>query len=174
MPELPEVETVRRRLAPHLTGRVLADVAILDHRLTDPEPPEAVAARLAGGRIEALGRRGKYLLIELDDGAALTVHLRIARSLSPSSSQLDRLRHKKSRSTPWWKPRAQVDPPYAGTRQVQRGRQLRPQDETIRAAFTQTSGRFVLRSGQSDERPGASEPRARERHLPERTVAPAV
>jgi len=77
MPELPEVETVRRRLAPHLTGRVLADVEILDHRLTDPEPPESVAARLAGARIEALGRRGKYLVMELGDGAALTIHLRM-------------------------------------------------------------------------------------------------
>ena len=77
MPELPEVETVRRRLAPHLAGRTLAEVEIFDHRLTDPEPPSAVAARLSGARIDALGRRGKYLLIELEDGAALTVHLRM-------------------------------------------------------------------------------------------------
>ncbi len=60
---------------------MLAEVEILDHRLTDPEPPEAVAARLTGGRIETLGRRGKYLLIELDDGAALTVHLRMTGNL---------------------------------------------------------------------------------------------
>jgi formamidopyrimidine-DNA glycosylase len=77
MPELPEVETVRRRLAPHLVGRVVAEIEILDHRLTDPEPPAAVAARLAGSRIEAVRRRGKYLVIELDDGAALTIHLRM-------------------------------------------------------------------------------------------------
>jgi formamidopyrimidine-DNA glycosylase len=77
MPELPEVETVRRRLVPHLTGRTLAEVEISDHRLTDPEPPSAVAARLSGRRVEALGRRGKYLLMELDDGAALVVHLRM-------------------------------------------------------------------------------------------------
>jgi formamidopyrimidine-DNA glycosylase len=81
MPELPEVETVRRRLVPHLTGRVLADVEILDHRLTAPEPPEAVAARLTGVRVEALGRRGKYLIAELDDGAALLVHLRMTGNL---------------------------------------------------------------------------------------------
>ena len=54
MPELPEVETVRRGLLPHLSGRTLAEVEILDHRLTDPEPPEAVAARLQGVRIETL------------------------------------------------------------------------------------------------------------------------
>ena len=69
MPELPEVETVRRRLVPHLTGRTLAEVEIFDHRLTDPEPPSTVASRLSGARIHALGRRGKYLLIELEDGA---------------------------------------------------------------------------------------------------------
>jgi formamidopyrimidine-DNA glycosylase len=81
MPELPEVETVRRRLVPHLTGRVLADLEVFDHRLTDPEPPAAVADRLTGTRIEELGRRGKYLVIELDDRAALTVHLRMTGNL---------------------------------------------------------------------------------------------
>jgi formamidopyrimidine-DNA glycosylase len=81
MPELPEVETVRRRLLPHLSGRTLAEVEVLDHRLTDPEPPESVAARLQGVRIETLGRRGKYLIAELDDGAALLVHLRMTGNL---------------------------------------------------------------------------------------------
>jgi formamidopyrimidine-DNA glycosylase len=81
MPELPEVETVRRRLLPHLTGRTLTEVEVLDFRLTDPEPPDVVAARLQGARIEALGRRGKYLILELDDGAALLVHLRMTGNL---------------------------------------------------------------------------------------------
>jgi formamidopyrimidine-DNA glycosylase len=81
MPELPEVETVRRRLLPHLSGRTLAEVEVLDYRLTDPEPPAAVAARLQGVRVEALGRRGKYLLLELEDGAALLVHLRMTGNL---------------------------------------------------------------------------------------------
>jgi formamidopyrimidine-DNA glycosylase len=81
MPELPEVETVRRRLVPHLSGRTLVEVEILDHRLTDPEPPSAVAARLSGARIDGLGRRGKYLLIELADDAALVIHLRMTGNL---------------------------------------------------------------------------------------------
>ena len=81
MPELPEVETVRRRLLPHLTGRTLREVEILDFRLTDPEPPEVVAARLQGVRVETLGRRGKYLIFQLDDGAALLVHLRMTGNL---------------------------------------------------------------------------------------------
>ena len=81
VPELPEVETVRRRLLPHLTGRTLREVEILDFRLTDPEPPEAVAARLRASRIETLDRRGKYLIVQLDDGAALLVHLRMTGNL---------------------------------------------------------------------------------------------
>ena len=81
MPELPEVETVRRRLVPHLTGRTLAEVEILDHRLTDPEPRPPSPRGSPAARIEALGRRGKYLLIELDDGAALLVHLRMTGNL---------------------------------------------------------------------------------------------
>ena len=81
MPELPEVETVRRRLLSHLSGRTLAEVEILDHRLTDPEPPEAVAARLQGIRVETLERRGKYLIAVLEDGAALLVHLRMTGNL---------------------------------------------------------------------------------------------
>jgi len=72
---------VRRRLVPHLTGRTMADVEILDYRLTDPELPSAVAARLSGSRIESRCRLGKYLLIELADGAALTVHLRMTGNL---------------------------------------------------------------------------------------------
>jgi formamidopyrimidine-DNA glycosylase len=81
MPELPEVETVRRRLLPHLGGRTLAELEVLDHRLTDPEQPETVAARLQGTRVETLGRRGKYLIAELGDGAALLVHLRMTGNL---------------------------------------------------------------------------------------------
>jgi formamidopyrimidine-DNA glycosylase len=81
VPELPEVETVRRRLLPHLSGRVLREVEVLDHLLTDPEPPAVVASRLDGVRVETLGRRGKYLIVELDDGAALLVHLRMTGNL---------------------------------------------------------------------------------------------
>ena len=77
MPELPEVETVRRGLEPLLAGRTLADVEILDGRLTAPEDPVAVAAELTGERVERVDRRGKYLLFELAGGATLLVHLRM-------------------------------------------------------------------------------------------------
>ena len=77
MPELPEVETIRSRLAPRLEGRTLERVEIVDPRLTRPEPPEAIAQALEGERISEVGRRGKYLVFEFESGRHLLVHLRM-------------------------------------------------------------------------------------------------
>jgi formamidopyrimidine-DNA glycosylase len=77
VPELPEVETIRARLAPRLEGRRLERVEIVDPRLTRPEPPEAVAALLEGELIIQVGRRGKYLVFEFESGRHLLVHLRM-------------------------------------------------------------------------------------------------
>ncbi len=77
MPELPEVETIRSRLAPDLTGRRLERVEIRDPRLTRPEPPEHVAAALEGERVAGVRRRGKYLVVVLESGRHLLVHLRM-------------------------------------------------------------------------------------------------
>ena len=77
MPELPEVETVRTRLAPDLEGRTIAHARIDDARLVRPEQPEAIAAMLEGHRIERVERRGKYLLLRLDGGESLAIHLRM-------------------------------------------------------------------------------------------------
>jgi formamidopyrimidine-DNA glycosylase len=76
VPELPEVEVVRRALAPVVEGRVLADVRIDDVRLVRPEDPDAVADELRGRRVERLERRGKYLVWDLGD-AVLAAHLRM-------------------------------------------------------------------------------------------------
>ena len=57
MPELPEVETIRRQLAPHLEGRTIARAEILDPRWTRPDPPAAVEAELRGAAVERLGPR---------------------------------------------------------------------------------------------------------------------
>jgi formamidopyrimidine-DNA glycosylase len=81
MPELPEVETVRRQLAPQLEGRVLCEVQILDPRWTRPGPPAAVEEGLRGARVERLGRRGKYLAWELSGDRHLLVHLRMTGAL---------------------------------------------------------------------------------------------
>jgi formamidopyrimidine-DNA glycosylase len=81
MPELPEVETIRRQLAPHLEGRTFNSVEIRDFRWTQPAPPELIAAELTGARIERLGRWGKYMIWELDGDRSLIVHLRMTGSL---------------------------------------------------------------------------------------------
>jgi formamidopyrimidine-DNA glycosylase len=77
MPELPEVETVRLRLAPALIGRRLERIEIRDSRLTRPEDPVIVAAELVGERVAALERRGKYLVFWFESGRGLLVHLRM-------------------------------------------------------------------------------------------------
>jgi formamidopyrimidine-DNA glycosylase len=77
MPELPEVETIRRQLAPEVTGRRIDAAEILDERLTRPHPPAPVARRLAGRRIESVRRRGKYLLLGLEGGLTIALHLRM-------------------------------------------------------------------------------------------------
>jgi formamidopyrimidine-DNA glycosylase len=81
MPELPEVETVRRRLEPVLVGRRFDRVEILDPRLTRPEDPLEVAAELVGERVEAVDRRGKYVVVRFESGRALLIHLRMTGSL---------------------------------------------------------------------------------------------
>ena len=81
MPELPEVETIRRQLAPHLEGRTLLDVEILDPRWTRPTPPRAVEDELRGRVVERVGRSGKYLVWRLTGERFLLMHLRMTGAL---------------------------------------------------------------------------------------------
>jgi formamidopyrimidine-DNA glycosylase len=81
LPELPEVETVRRRLAPVLEGRQFEHVEIHDPRLTRPEDPLVIATELVGERVTTLDRRGKYLIVRFESGRALLIHLRMTGSL---------------------------------------------------------------------------------------------
>jgi formamidopyrimidine-DNA glycosylase len=81
VPELPEVETVRASLEPAVVGRRLERVEITDPRLTRPLDPEEVAAELTGEVVEALGRRGKYLVVRFRSGRVLLIHLRMTGSL---------------------------------------------------------------------------------------------
>jgi len=73
MPELPEVETVVRSLAPHLPGRRIVAAEFGSKHVT-PGNRAALAKRLAGRTIQSVGRRGKFILITLDEGV-LVVHL---------------------------------------------------------------------------------------------------
>jgi formamidopyrimidine-DNA glycosylase len=80
VPELPEVETIRAQLAPRLEGRTLARVEILDPRLTRPYDLFEVAEELEGDVVRSVERRGKYLLLRLESGLGLLVHLRMTGS----------------------------------------------------------------------------------------------
>jgi formamidopyrimidine-DNA glycosylase len=77
MPELPEVETIRRQLAPRVEGRVLVRLEILDPRWSRPLAPAELTAALQGRRIDALRRRGKYLVWSFQDDVFLAQHLRM-------------------------------------------------------------------------------------------------
>src|SRR2546423_3130526 len=91
MPELPEVETVRTRLEPVLTGRRFTRVEIHDPRLVRPYEPTEVAAELEGERVAAVERRGKYLAVRFESGRVLLIHFRMTGSLlsAPNGSLPD-------------------------------------------------------------------------------------
>jgi formamidopyrimidine-DNA glycosylase len=81
MPELPEVETVRRQLEPELVGKRIVTAEVLDERLTRPEPPSALEQAVKGREVTAVARRGKYLLVGLEGGRTLAMHLRMTGNL---------------------------------------------------------------------------------------------
>jgi formamidopyrimidine-DNA glycosylase len=75
MPELPEVEVVRRQIEPLVVGRTIASVRTTRASYFFLTPPRALARRLTGRRVCGLARRGKYLLADLDDASRLLLHL---------------------------------------------------------------------------------------------------
>jgi len=79
MPELPEVETTRRGIEPHIKGKEVTDVIVRHHQLRWPVP-RGLKAKLAGHKVNSVSRRAKYLLIELDHGT-LILHLGMSGSL---------------------------------------------------------------------------------------------
>jgi formamidopyrimidine-DNA glycosylase len=92
MPELPEVETVRRGLEPVLAGRLIARADVRRPDLRWPFPPD-LAARLTGARVTAIRRRSKYLLAELDRGETLIVHLGMSGRILVSGAPLGAFHH---------------------------------------------------------------------------------
>ena len=95
MPELPEVETIRRQLAPLVEGRVVDSLAIADPRWCLPLAARAIVDAIEGRRIERLARRGKYLVWQLADDAFLLVHLRMTGTLlydAPDGTPYERVR----------------------------------------------------------------------------------
>jgi formamidopyrimidine-DNA glycosylase len=93
MPELPEVETVRRGLAAQIVGRVFIGLSYLEWPRTIEAPaPEELGRRIAGRRVEAVRRRAKFLVIALDGDENLTIHLRMTGqvSVAPQDAPRDR------------------------------------------------------------------------------------
>ncbi len=81
MPELPEVETVRAQLEPEVAGRVIEGLEVLDDRWSRPLPGADLEAAVEGRPITGIDRRGKYLLLRLDRGDTLVMHLRMTGNL---------------------------------------------------------------------------------------------
>lgn len=88
MPEMPEVEQVRKSLAPHITGRKILQVEIDLPRLIQYPDADSFAARLKGAVLTEVGRRGKYLVLHTDTQQKLIVHLRMTGALLAQDSNL--------------------------------------------------------------------------------------
>ena len=92
MPELPEVETVRRGLAPAMEGAVIARAEVRRDGLRWPFP-ERMAERLTGARVERLRRRSKYILADLSTGETLLIHLGMSGRMLISGTALGSFHH---------------------------------------------------------------------------------
>ncbi|MBS0123674.1 bifunctional DNA-formamidopyrimidine glycosylase/DNA-(apurinic or apyrimidinic site) lyase [Thetidibacter halocola] len=92
MPELPEVETVRRGLAPAMEGARIARAQVNRPDLRWPFP-DRMAERLTGARVDRLRRRSKYILVDLDTGETLLIHLGMSGRMLVSGDPLGRFVH---------------------------------------------------------------------------------
>ena len=81
MPELPEVETIKNELAPHIIGHTITAVTLFDEKIVRQPSVEEFGSRLIGQTITGVGRRGKYLLFSLTSGQTLVIHLKMTGSL---------------------------------------------------------------------------------------------
>ncbi len=93
MPELPEVETVARALRAPLIGHTIVEVEVRWPRSVVPPHPAAFSRRLTGQQISEVGRRGKWVVITLDGGDTLLVHLRMTGRLVLGSGMCPDDRH---------------------------------------------------------------------------------
>src|SRR2546422_10468995 len=105
MPELPEVETIRRDLLPLVRGRTITEAWVSDNapRLIQLIPPDEFCRQIAGRRIEDVSRRGKYLLFNLDGDLVWAVHLRMTGRLLHCASACQ--------DTPYLRARFRLDDP---------------------------------------------------------------
>jgi len=92
MPELPEVETIRNELLPHVLGREITGVDLFWERIVRRPSVEEFRSRVIGQRITGLSRRGKYLFFHLSGGGVLVMHMKMTGSLlvDPSNDKFTR------------------------------------------------------------------------------------
>ena len=81
MPELPEVETVKNQLLPHIIGRTITKVTLLWERMVKGQDAAEFTRRIAGQKILDIVRHGKYLIVNLNSGEKLIIHLKMTGSL---------------------------------------------------------------------------------------------
>jgi formamidopyrimidine-DNA glycosylase len=81
MPELPEVETIRNELLPHIINHTITAITLFDQKIVRQPSVEEFNSRLIGETLTGLGRRGKYLLFSLTGGQTLVIHLKMTGSL---------------------------------------------------------------------------------------------
>ena len=81
MPELPEVETIKNELVPHVIGRSISSVTLFWERMLRQPSPAEFHPRISGQKITGLSRRGKYLIFQLGGGGCLITHLKMSGSL---------------------------------------------------------------------------------------------
>ena len=96
MPELPEVETIRRQLEPAVSGRRIESVEVFDERWTRPTLSRHVVEALEGRTIQRVERRGKYLILRLSRGAVLVIHRKMSGNLVLKTADSERTRLRRS------------------------------------------------------------------------------
>jgi formamidopyrimidine-DNA glycosylase len=138
MPELPEVETIRRQLAPLVEGRVLRRIEILDPRWSSPLAPAELEDALRGRRVRHLGRRGKYLLWSFEEELYLAQHLRMTGAVLVNPKPEPAHTRVRMRLEPGNLRLAVSDPRRFGTAQLLAG------DEALEAFFAARLGREPL------------------------------
>ncbi len=92
MPELPEVETIKNELLPHVLGRTIIGVELFWERIVRQPPVDEFLSKVIGQKITALSRRGKYLFFHLSGGWVLVMHMKMTGSLlvNPSDTRFTR------------------------------------------------------------------------------------
>ncbi len=93
MPELPEVEVIKRGLQKHLPGRKVIEIAVGNKKLRQPIPRKNLKKYIQGTRVKSVDRRAKFLLITMDNGAILTIHLGMTGRLGIFHAESSREKH---------------------------------------------------------------------------------